>query len=181
MITQTVLNIRQCNFGSCLPSLCWMHWTRILMIWGNVWILCCFEIIINSDISVANMKHYIFKSYKWNTHKILVQCTEWFFLQKVQETPKKCRKTQTRLKTNLKLTMLNNTKLRHFWAQIASWAPRHARKTFSLGPMFLCWVVFKIRMSPWWTKNPRWRPFSSQLIGQFQFFFIFLKCTPMCT
>ena len=26
--------------------------------------------------------------------------------------------------------MLNNTKLRHFWAQIVSWAPRHARKTF---------------------------------------------------
>ena len=24
--------------------------------------------------------------------------------------------------------MLNNTKLRHFWAQIVSWAPRHARK-----------------------------------------------------
>ena len=32
--------------------------------------------------------------------------------------------------TNLKLTMLSNTKLRHFWAQIVSWAPRHARKTF---------------------------------------------------
>ena len=30
----------------------------------------------------------------------------------------------------MKLTMLNNTKLRHFWAQIVSWAPRHARKTF---------------------------------------------------
>ena len=42
----------------------------------------------------------------------------------------------TRLKTNLKLTVLNNTKLRHFWAQIVSWAPRHARKTFSLGPWF---------------------------------------------
>ena len=26
--------------------------------------------------------------------------------------------------------MLNNTQLRHFWAQIVSWAPRHARKTF---------------------------------------------------
>ena len=26
--------------------------------------------------------------------------------------------------------MLNNTKLRHFWAQIVSWAPRHGRKTF---------------------------------------------------
>ena len=26
--------------------------------------------------------------------------------------------------------MLNNTKLRHFWAQIVSLAPRHARKTF---------------------------------------------------
>ena len=26
--------------------------------------------------------------------------------------------------------MLNNTKLRHFWARIVSWAPRHARKTF---------------------------------------------------
>ena len=26
--------------------------------------------------------------------------------------------------------MLSNTKLRHFWAQIVSWAPRHARKSF---------------------------------------------------
>ena len=26
--------------------------------------------------------------------------------------------------------MLNNTKLRHFWAHIVNWAPRHARKTF---------------------------------------------------
>ena len=43
---------------------------------------------------------------------------------------KTIKKTQTRLKTNLKLTVLNNTKLRHFWAQIGSWAPRHARKTF---------------------------------------------------
>ena len=38
--------------------------------------------------------------------------------------------TQTRLESNLKLTVLNNMKLRHFWAQIVSWAPRHARKTF---------------------------------------------------
>ena len=33
-------------------------------------------------------------------------------------------------KTNLKHPLLNNTELRHFWAQIVSWAPRHARKTF---------------------------------------------------
>ena len=39
-------------------------------------------------------------------------------------------KHKTRLKTNVKRTMLNNTKLRHFWAQIVSWAPIHARKTF---------------------------------------------------
>ena len=26
--------------------------------------------------------------------------------------------------------MLEHTKLRHFWAQIVSWAPRYARKTF---------------------------------------------------
>ena len=39
------------------------------------------------------------------------------------------------VKTNLKLTGLNNTKLRHFWAQIVSWAPIHARKNvYSLGP-----------------------------------------------
>ena len=31
---------------------------------------------------------------------------------------------------SLKLTVLNNTKFRHFWAQIVSWAPRHARKMF---------------------------------------------------
>ena len=36
----------------------------------------------------------------------------------------------SRLQTNLKLTVLSNTKLRHFWAQIVSWAPRHARKSF---------------------------------------------------
>ena len=31
--------------------------------------------------------------------------------------------------------MLEHTKLRHFWPQIVSWAPRHARKTFIvLGP-----------------------------------------------
>ena len=39
-------------------------------------------------------------------------------------------KHKTRLKTNVKRTVLNNTKLRHFWAQIVSWAPIHARKTF---------------------------------------------------
>ena len=39
-------------------------------------------------------------------------------------------KEKHKLDTNLKLTVLNNTKLRHFWAQIVSWAPRHARKTF---------------------------------------------------
>ena len=44
--------------------------------------------------------------------------------------PRLERKTQTQLKTNLKLTVLNNTKLHHFWVQIVSWAPRHARKTF---------------------------------------------------
>ena len=33
-------------------------------------------------------------------------------------------KHKTRLKTNIKRTVLNNTKLRHFWA------PIHARKTF---------------------------------------------------
>ena len=38
-------------------------------------------------------------------------------------------KHKTRLKTNVKRTVLNNTKLRHFWAQIVSWAPIHARKT----------------------------------------------------
>ena len=36
----------------------------------------------------------------------------------------------SRRQTNLKLTVLSNTKLRHFWAQIVSWAPRHARKSF---------------------------------------------------
>ena len=36
----------------------------------------------------------------------------------------------SRLQTNLKLTVLSNTKLRHVWAQIVSWAPRHARKSF---------------------------------------------------
>ena len=39
-------------------------------------------------------------------------------------------KHKTRLKTNVKRTVLNNTKLRHLWAQIVSWAPIHARKTF---------------------------------------------------
>ena len=39
-------------------------------------------------------------------------------------------KHKTRLKTNVKRTVLNNTKLRHFWAQIVNWAPIHARKTF---------------------------------------------------
>ena len=42
-------------------------------------------------------------------------------------------KHKTRLKTNVKRTVLNNTKLRHFWAQIVSSAPIHpihARKTF---------------------------------------------------
>ena len=36
----------------------------------------------------------------------------------------------SRLQTNLKLTVLSNRKLCHFWAQIVSWAPRHARKSF---------------------------------------------------
>ena len=40
-------------------------------------------------------------------------------------------KHKTRHKTNVKRTMLNNTKLRHFRAQIVSWAPIHARKTLS--------------------------------------------------
>ena len=45
-------------------------------------------------------------------------------------------KEKHKLHSNLKLNMLNNTKLRHFWAQIVSWAPRHARKTFIvLGPL----------------------------------------------
>ena len=39
-------------------------------------------------------------------------------------------KHKTRLKTNLKLTVLNNTTLRYSWAQIVSWAPRHTRQTF---------------------------------------------------
>ena len=39
-------------------------------------------------------------------------------------------KHKTRLKTNVNRTVLNNTKLRHFWAQIVSWAPIHVRKTF---------------------------------------------------
>ena len=38
-------------------------------------------------------------------------------------------KHKTRLKTNVKRTVLNNTKLRHFWAQIVSWAPK-ARTDF---------------------------------------------------
>ena len=75
---QTVFNIRLWHVRCCLPSLCWMR---------NLWILCCFEIFINLDISIANRKHYIFKSYKRNIQKILVQCTEWFFLRNVQKTP----------------------------------------------------------------------------------------------
>ena len=39
-------------------------------------------------------------------------------------------KHKTWLKTNVKRTVLNNTKLRHFWAQIVSWVPTHARKMF---------------------------------------------------
>ena len=35
---------------------------------------------------------------------------------------------KTQLKTNLKLNVLQHTKWRHFWAQIVSWAPRHAWK-----------------------------------------------------
>ena len=43
------------------------------------------------------------------------------------------------IKKKHKLTVLNNTKLRHFWAQIVSWAPRHARKTFIvLAPGICC-------------------------------------------
>ena len=38
----------------------------------------------------------------------------------------------SRLQTNLKLTVLSNTKLRHFWAQNVSWAPVHARKSFNI-------------------------------------------------
>ena len=54
-------------------------------------------------------------------------------------------KHKTRLKTYVKRTVLNNTKLRHFWAQIVSWAPIHARKTFiilapALG-LYLCGCV----------------------------------------
>ena len=62
--------------------------------------------------------------------------------------PRLQRKTQTRLKTNLKLSVLNNTKLCHFWAQIASWAPRHVRKTFivlapwSVGHILRCFIIF---------------------------------------
>ena len=40
------------------------------------------------------------------------------------------KKRKTRLKINLKLNLLEHTKLRHFWAQIASWAPRRAQKMF---------------------------------------------------
>ena len=49
-------------------------------------------------------------------------------------------KHKTRLKTNVKRSVLNNTKLRHFWAQIVSWAPIHARKTF-------------IILAPSWCRN----------------------------
>ena len=35
--------------------------------------------------------------------------------------------------------MLEHTKLRHFWAQIVSWAPIHARDFCSLGPECLEW------------------------------------------
>ena len=35
--------------------------------------------------------------------------------------------------------MLNNTKLRHFWKQIVSWAPIHARKTFIILAPGLKW------------------------------------------
>ena len=41
---------------------------------------------------------------------------------------KTIKKRTNSLKTNLKLKVLNNTKLRHFWARIVYWAPRHARK-----------------------------------------------------
>ena len=52
-------------------------------------------------------------------------------------------KHKTRLKTNVKRTVLNNTKLRHFWAQIVSWAPIHARKTFIiLAPGMTSWTSF---------------------------------------
>ena len=39
-------------------------------------------------------------------------------------------KTETRLKTNLRRSVLEDTKLHHFWAQIVSRAPRHAQKMF---------------------------------------------------
>ncbi len=46
-----------------------------------------------------------------------------------------------------KLTVLNNTKLRHFWAQIVSWAPRHARKTFIVLAPALIWCRLRAQYS----------------------------------
>ena len=62
----------------------------------------------------------------------------------------------SRLQTNLKLTVLSNTKLRHFWAQIVSWAPRHARKSFIVlapyrtvaTPHVLQWAQLFLRLAP---------------------------------
>ena len=59
---------------------------------------------------------------------------------------KTIKKNTNSTQNKLKLTVLNNTKLRHFWAQIVSWAPRHARKTFIvLAPSLtlLCDTILK--------------------------------------
>ena len=61
-------------------------------------------------------------------------------------------KHKTRLKTNVKRTVQNNTKLRHFWAQIVSWTPIHARKTFIiLAPVLdvQCSVIMPQKLSRW--------------------------------
>ena len=63
-------------------------------------------------------------------------------------------KLKTRLKTNVKRTVLNNTKLRHFWAQIVSWAPIHARKTFIILAQVSTSVNEKAEQSG--RKNGRW-------------------------
>ena len=77
-------------------------------------------------------------------------------------------KHKTRLKTNVKRTVLNNTKLRHFWAQIVSWAPIHARKTFIIMAPVLPFHSVFINLTPMGRSHLRrtlWKwPKSTKLI-----------------
>ena len=79
--------------------------------------------------TVIQIRFHSVHSFGWESEPSRLGALQRIFFQKSRGQDYK-EKHKTWLKTNVKRTVLNNTKLRHFWAQIVSWAPIHARKTF---------------------------------------------------